>query len=340
MKYNPALDGVRAIAVLAVVGSHAMVPGMYPGMWGVDVFFVLSGYLITSILKDEAAQGGIRFGQFYLRRIRRLYPALLTMLALYLAIFPWFYPGEHLRDAAGAALYLSDYAVAFTHDSLQPFDPAIGHTWSLSVEEHFYLLWPAVVAGLALICTRRFVVYLLAAAYLASTVYRLWSHVAFVDGWWETYYRFDTRTSGLLLGALLAYLPEMRHRAWALAVLPLGWATWAITGPDFPRSLPTIPAEWCGAALVLWAACGSRLLGWRPLAYIGSISYGVYLYHWPVAWVLRSWDGYWWQTCAVTVLVAFTLAHFSHRCVESYFRRPPQATSDSMDARMLEVSAS
>jgi peptidoglycan/LPS O-acetylase OafA/YrhL len=336
MKYNPALDGIRAVAVLAVIGSHAMVPGMYPGMWGVDVFFVLSGFLITSILKDEAAQGGIRFGQFYMRRVRRLYPALLTMLGLYLAIFPWFYPGHHLRDAGLAALYLSDYFVAFTQSTPgHVFDPVIGHTWSLSVEEHFYLLWPAVVAGLALIRTRRFVVYLLAAAYIAATWYRLWSHVSI--GWWETYYRFDSRTSGLLLGALLAYLPELRHRAWALAVLPLAWVTWVITGPEIARCFPTTPAELCGAAMVLWAAAGSRLLGWKPLAYIGRISYGLYLYHWPVAWVMRSWDGYWWQTAAVTALVAFPLAHFSHRYIEARFRHASRA---SIEVRSELVLAS
>jgi peptidoglycan/LPS O-acetylase OafA/YrhL len=317
--------------VLAVMAAHTFVPGMGIGHWGVDLFFVLSGFLITSLLKAEAeATGSIRLGAFYLRRIRRLYPALLLMLALYLVAWP-----SHGRDALVAALYLSDYAMAFLRESIPwHLHDALSHTWSLSVEEHFYLLWPAVVLGLALIRVRRAVVYLLLAAYLAATFWRLWSHLHI--GWFETYYRFDTRTSGLILGALLAYLPELKHRAWALAVPMLALMLWRAADPLVPAAFASTPAEWLGAALVLWAMAGSKLLAWRPLAYTGRISYGLYLYHWPIAYALQQAGLPWWQMAPIVLLVTFTLAHFSHKYWEARFR---QATMPSMDVRMPEVSA-
>jgi peptidoglycan/LPS O-acetylase OafA/YrhL len=312
MKYNPAMDGIRALAVLAVVLHHVNTPGFGGGYVGVDVFFVLSGFLITSLLKDRP----IHLGQFYVRRLRRLYPALLTLLALYLATFPWFVRGHHVRDALAAGLYLSDYGLAFWNTP-----KILQHTWSLSVEEHFYLLWPFVVMALAKIRTRRFVVYLLAAAYLASTAYRIWSDV--IIGMMETSFRFDTRTSGLILGALLAYLPELRSRWWALAVLPLGWLTWWVSG-FAPRPIPTSAAELLAAALILWAMAGARVLAWKPLVYLGTISYGLYLYHYPVTWVLTHiWAAPWTQGLPITLLIALPLAHYSHRYIEQRFRSAP-----------------
>jgi peptidoglycan/LPS O-acetylase OafA/YrhL len=325
LTHNPALDGIRAVAVLAVIGVHTNVPHMWAGYLGVDVFFVLSGFLITSLLQAQAANGGIALRAFYLRRARRLYPALLTMLALYLAIFPWFVNGHHVRDVLIAAFYLSDYAMAFWHAP-----QIIGHTWSLSVEEHFYLLWPFVVLGLSRIRTRRFVVYILVAAYIAATWWRIWSDLYI--GLIETFFRFDTRVSGLILGALLAYVPHLRHRLWALALPPLCFAVWW-TAPG-ARPIPTIFAELASAAAILWCLSGSaKPLTWRPLTYLGTISYGIYLYHWPVAWVVRDLLGLpWQQELTVTILTAIPLAHYSHGYIESRFMRQPQLRSAKVSA--------
>jgi len=324
-RYIPALDGVRAIAVLAVICSHTLVPGMEPGKWGVDIFFVLSGYLITTILKGQAEAGGIGFGAFYLRRLRRLYPALLTMLALYLAVFPWLFPdGHQMRDATFAAVYLTDYTVALlAHVPFMHTDPAIAHTWSLSVEEHFYLLWPLVVAGIARIRTRRFVVYALVAAYIGVTAWRLYSHVEY--GWQETYSRFDTRCTGLILGSLLAYVPELKHRAWGWAVPPLVLLVWWLT-PDKAHLIspwPILAAEWCGVALVMWAATRPKWLEWPPLVYVGTISYGLYLYHWPVAHLLRHYEL---PAFLPALVLSFALAHFSARYIEAPFRYQVRGT--------------
>src|SRR5690349_20309645 len=139
MSRNSALDGARALAVLLVLLHHTRVPGFAGGFIGVDVFFVLSGYLITSILLREAdSAGDIRIGRFLLRRALRLYPPLLLMLSAVLILGPSIWPTEQLgMPVLISALYLSDYATAF-------YGPlsVIGHTWSLAVEEHFYLLWP------------------------------------------------------------------------------------------------------------------------------------------------------------------------------------------------------
>lgn len=196
-----ALDGLRAVAVLLVLAFHARVPGLQGGLLGVDVFFVLSGYLITRLLLQEHAERGrIDVAAFYGRRLRRLYPALLLMLGAYSVWAPWAFQHraiEHGRDALLAVLYLADYARAFWQAPV-----VLQHTWSLAVEAHFYLLWPAVLIGLLrLPPTRRVQVLLL--LYLAALAWRSHNMLSVRD-WAGVYYAFDTRLAGLLLGALAA----------------------------------------------------------------------------------------------------------------------------------------
>ena len=142
MAYQPALDGVRALAILAVLLFHAKVPGVPGGFVGVDVFFVLSGFLITTILAGEHRRcGRIDLPGFYRRRLRRLYPALIVFLCAYLLtaglLFPRVAPEKHGRDALLALFYLADYGRALD----MPLS-VLNHTWSLAVEAQFYLLWP------------------------------------------------------------------------------------------------------------------------------------------------------------------------------------------------------
>src|SRR5690554_740053 len=145
MKYNLSLDGIRAIAALIVVACHAGMPGIGGGFLGVDIFFVLSGYLITRLLHSEhSATGRIDFRSFCRRRLRRLFPALATLLVIYLIAAPLFFPNipmhKHMLDATLSALYISDYA-----RTLGVPPSVLNHTWSLSVEMQFYLLWPGVM---------------------------------------------------------------------------------------------------------------------------------------------------------------------------------------------------
>ena len=144
--YNPALDGLRAVAIVLVLLSHAHAPLFSGAFFGVDLFFVLSGYLITSLLLREVADTGrIDYWDFYRRRFFRLMPALLLFLAAYCLAAPRIWPelADVYSDAIVSALYLADYGIAF-------FDSpgTLLHMWSLAVEEHFYLLWPPLLMGI------------------------------------------------------------------------------------------------------------------------------------------------------------------------------------------------
>src|SRR2546421_330933 len=157
MTFRPDIEGLRAVAILLVVAAHAKVGGRAGGFIGVDVFFVLSGYLITGLLMQELAQhGSIDFAAFYARRLRRLLPSLIVVLVSTCLLAQQLLPaGEQAQQAmaaATAALWLSNFYFSFS--TLEYFGPAAEtnlflHTWSLGVEEQFYLLWPALVLVLA-----------------------------------------------------------------------------------------------------------------------------------------------------------------------------------------------
>lgn len=185
MKYNPEFDGLRAIAALLVIGFHAVAPLLVGGFLGVDIFFVLSGFLITRLLLDEQdREGRIELRRFYLKRLLRLTPPLVVMLALYAICAPLLIPDydHHGRDALLAGLYLSDYTISLTGAPM-----FLDHTWSLAVEEHFYLIWPAVLIAAHRLPRER-LVSVLFVAYAVATIWRgaciQW------QTWGEVYYRF------------------------------------------------------------------------------------------------------------------------------------------------------
>ncbi|RWC33779.1 MAG: acyltransferase [Mesorhizobium sp.] len=293
MKYNPALDGVRAVAVLAVVGYHCEAPFLIGGHIGVDVFFVLSGFLITSILLSELAETSrISLRRFYWRRALRLWPALLIMLMAYLAAVPIVFPDTNgLLDVLVSGFYLSDYTRAFWG-----FPIYLSHTWSLSVEEHFYLLWPVLLTFLWRFAGQR-IALILAIAFIVATLWRAVDLAVWLDPY-RTYYRFDTRMSGLILGSLTAVQPWRPSRSTA-ALGVIAVAVLAVLAASLPI-LSVASFTWAGvaidiasAALVL-ALAGDRqtylhaALSWRPPVYIGCISYSIYLWHYPIARALRD----------------------------------------------------
>lgn len=298
--YRPELDGLRAIAAVMVVLFHARAPGFLGGFIGVDVFFVLSGYLITRILDENQD-----LRRFYWRRFLRLTPPLVTLLAAYLLLYPMIRPDHpHGRDAWLAALYLSDYSMAFFEapDYLR-------HTWSLSVEEHFYLLWPLVLIRL------RPSIKTLVIAYIAATLWR-WNW----PDWREAYYRFDTHSSGLILGCIIARAKfPVSFPAWpALLVLLVAcmtfrWLSPLVQGPGW-----TV-VEVAAAAAVLGTP--PAWLVTMPLVYVGRLSYGLYLWHYPIARVFRDAHDPWWITLAVSLGVGLSLAILSHHTIEAVFRR-------------------
>lgn len=315
MTYNPALDGLRAVAVFVVLAFHADAPFAGGGFVGVDLFFVLSGLLITTILKQEHdARGGIGLARFYWRRALRLYPTLLLVLAAFLMVSPSVWPDlPAWRYAAMAAFYVSDYTRAFLGEPV-----VLSYTWSLSVEEHFYLLWPLV---LPLLLRRRNPVFVLAVAYLVSTVWRIVNYSWL--GWDATYFRFDTRMSGLILGCMLAFLPaaKPRYTALALAAFIIAVAVPALHRPIGLIGSITL-AELGSAGLVLYAVSDKGRTGFLAapaLVYVGRLSYGIYLWHFPLAYFLRGWMP-WEQALVFTAAFATAAAALTYHLVDMPLR--------------------
>jgi peptidoglycan/LPS O-acetylase OafA/YrhL len=316
--YNPALDGVRALSILAVVLFHCEVPCARGGFVGLDVFFVLSGYLITSLLTAEYRHGGIDIGRFYARRALRLYPTLLLMITVYVGLAPILWPADdRWLSAVLAALYAYDYALAF-------WDLAytIGHTWSLGVEEKFYLLWPL---ALPLLLRTRHPVAWLVSAFIAVTAWRYF--VAMNWTWSQAYFRFDTRMSGILLGAIaaLTHFKVSKHALaaacmvllvlMALPSLPTSHQTAAVT-------LRVTLAELSAFVLICYAAAHGRatFLASRPMVYIGRLSYGIYLWHFPLVLLLRDTQPLW-ITLGATIAFSFTMAAICLHLVDTPLKR-------------------
>jgi peptidoglycan/LPS O-acetylase OafA/YrhL len=328
----PALDGLRAIAITLVLLFHGQAPYFGGGWVGVDVFFVLSGFLITGLLAQEyGKRSTINLQSFFLRRMLRLYPALLAMLAGYLLISPLFGPGSApLRQAMAAAAYLSDYGMA-----LYAVPINISHTWSLAVEAHYYLIWPMLLLAAFRACTLSTVRNLAFLAYLLATLWR--AACANTLPWGEVYYGFDTRLPGLLLGSWLAL--AMRDEASRSTLvrffqftLPAWLAALAACAVTLPLLFPTsitvgVPiVEWASAALVVACYSGwpvGRFLASAPLVQIGKLSYGVYLWHNLLFEVARLTNpkAQWWEVMSLCVPASLLLAWASFVTVEHWAQK-------------------
>lgn len=340
--YRGDLEGLRAVSILLVVAAHAGVPWLAGGFVGVDVFFVLSGYLITGLLLRELTErGSVRFGEFYVRRLRRLLPGLLAMVTVVcLMAAALLAPGdqhEQATAAASAVFWMSNFHFALAQ--LDYFSSGADsnlflHTWSLGVEEQFYLLWPALLAWLWgrrtdewAMGPRRLKIGMAAIflASLAACVGLTWAQPRLA------FYMMPLRAWQFAAGAM-AWLyfgtpgGAVRQARWSgaagwfglIAILSAAlWLTPHVAYPGGWAMLPTV-----GAVAVIAAgtreAGVSHVLAWRPLQALGRVSYAWYLWHWPMLLLARAL--YESDSAAIragTVIVSLGLATISYRWVET-----------------------
>ena len=335
LSYRPDIDGLRAVAVVPVVLYHFRVPGFGGGFVGVDVFFVISGFLITSLIFGEMHAGEFSILRFYERRVRRIFPALFTVVAATLAVGVLvFFPRDLLRLAESAiatALFASNFDFWLQSgyfDVGADLKPLL-HTWSLAVEEQFYLVFPAL---LRLLHTRRrrsllsFVVALAVVSFGLS----LWAVSRHPSA---AFYLAPYRTWELMLGAILALgefpQPKSHLAADALSLTGLAAIGWAVFGfsetTPFPGANALFPCLGAAALIYSGATKGTicRGLATRPLVFVGLISYSLYLWHWPIhvysTYVSSAVSSWAWRLALIAL--SFGLAILSWRFVEQPFRR-------------------
>lgn len=361
--FRPDIEGLRALAVLLVIGNHAAVPFMTGGYVGVDVFFVISGFLITKHLVEEAERSGrIAYLSFYARRIRRLLPAsTMVLLAVVLATLLWAPAatwGATSWEVLSAGLFVSNWVFAAKATdyfaSEGPVSP-VQHFWSLSVEEQFYFMWPALMGifmALALLRSwhlrSRFAAGL-TLVFVPSLGYSILLTSSNPDA---AYFVTTTRLWELALGGLVAIAWPLFGRIGRHSAFLAGWAGIALImfsaltfteETRFPGAAALLPTLGAAGVIIAGAsepgrATASRLLGVAPMVWIGALSYSLYLWHWPFinfapdvfpdrgAWLL-----------IVAAALSLIPAWLSFKFVEQPVRRSPRLRASNSQTVTLAV---
>ncbi|PZO08878.1 MAG: acyltransferase [Lysobacteraceae bacterium] len=347
MKFKTDIEGLRGVAVLLVVLAHAGAPGLAGGFIGVDIFFVISGFLITALLTDELRESGrIDYWAFYARRARRLAPALLVMIALVTLAALWLLPRDvltlQLTSAFWAVLWAANFH--FTFAGFEYFGTGANgslflHTWSLAVEEQFYLVWPALIALL----WRRFGTGISTLAWITIIGFML-SLAMLSHNAEAAYYLMPSRLWQLSLGGLVYRMsagpwltrPWIPGLAGGIGVVFLAaslvWIDGSRPYPGWDALFPTLAAGCLLVSGFSRAGWVPRLLSLQVLRLPGRISYSWYLWHWPFLMIMPV-MGLGTPTMPLTlglVLISFLVAWASYIWVEAPARRSSRSSRDSV----------
>jgi peptidoglycan/LPS O-acetylase OafA/YrhL len=352
--FRPDIEGLRAVAVIAVVFFHAGFPGVSGGFVGVDVFFVISGFLITGLLwRDVTTHGHIRLARFYGARARRLLPASATVLVVTAVastvLLPPLQARNVLGDAIACALYVGNYRFAVQGTDYLAADAPpspLQHYWSLGVEEQFYLVWPALIIGTAFVLhrvTRResgraarppYVLVLAVVAAVSFATSLAWTHT--LPSW--AFFSLPSRAWELAAGGLVALTASRWRRLTDRTVLIAGWGGLTLVivtcielgqRTPYPGTAALLPV--LGTALVIGVGCAvpdkgvGRVLSLPPLRVIGRVSYSWYLWHWPVLLLAAPLVGHSLGLSArlAAAAVSFVLAALTLGLIENPFRFAP-----------------
>lgn len=342
LAYAPALDGLRGIAILAVMLFHAEILWFKGGFIGVDIFFILSGFLITSLLVQEFDKAGtINLKNFYMRRILRLVPALILLLAVYCLIVFSFLSEEsatkHYIDAFISLFYLSNWARAF---NFHPPD-FLGHTWSLSIEEQFYILWPITLSKLLQFKKNRWQV-LLFTFLIALSAWVLRCYLALNEASLQRLYNgLDTRADSLMAGCVLGTLLSSSLLS---AQIKQALSKWVPCCSFFSAVLLLFlfyEGDWQNLKMYYFyfiaieilvvivildifinkESLVGKILSVKALVWIGSISYGLYLWHYPVYRILFTLGFKQEMVATIGTLLTFLVAICSYYFLEQPIRK-------------------
>lgn len=344
------IQGLRALAVTLVVVFH-LFPTVLPGGYiGVDIFFVISGFLITGhILREIETTGRIRVTEFWARRIRRLLPAsllvLLATLVMTMTVMPPNTRSQNYGDIGYAAGYILNWRLAANSiDYLNATSPPslVQHYWSLSIEEQFYLVWPILIAitiGIAALLrrpSRRFILGALAAVFVLSFAFSVFETARLQP---SAYFLTTTRAWEFALGGLVAmipaagFVPALRGVVSTVAAGAIGASAFLFgSTTPFPGAIALIPVAatalliWCGDGRESeWRFAPQRLSHNRAVQFLGDASYSIYLWHWPLILVIAAIApaSAEWQRAALVVPVTIFLARLTLKFVENPVRRAP-----------------
>jgi len=335
IKYRADIDGLRAIAVLAVLFFHTNVPGFTGGFVGVDVFFVISGYLITTIILKEIRAENFSIARFYERRIRRIFPALFPVIAFVLVVGAYLFDANSFKDLGQSILATTLFSsnILFWHESGYFAAPSLQkpllHTWSLAVEEQFYIFFPLALMAIHRFLRGKYFLWVMIAFILslAASIYGVMHHPG------ATFYLVPTRAWELMVGSILALgtLPDLAKN-WqrntftisglALILFSIFFYTEATPFPGIAALAPVF-----GSGLIIYSGRkdthqAQKLLTTRPLVFIGLISYSLYLWHWPLVaftkyLLFRPFNG---VDSTAIIVASLLIASFSWRFIEQPFR--------------------